>query len=512
VTVEEACVSFSEVRARACVGGLALALATSSALAACSSVAVDSPSLVEFEILPTLVVAADGATSVETSYVVGGGQTYRVSVNVMLSDAGAEQQAAITEVAVIYREPGSGAERSAPATQVGNTSTYVFDLPGSDKLGLCEGMTYAWSAGYDSGGGRGVASSDWHDVMPSAHYRSTGDIEQLGCADVLFLDVDGSWPIEAVPVTRIGGGPGCEFGLQFNNPGAPPDYAVLEVGGDPGQDPQRDSDPDCRRVRFTSGDYERQTVYYWTMLARQYAIDHLWVTPPGWTGPPIHTPAPVGPNVLSDITGLVGAACFLTPGDPHGCFRDFAPEGARFFVLSGEVTPALVLHEYGHYAAGYVFGYMNVVVGGAGGGFDPTSCGARGYQEAIAEMFMILVVHDARYHNEAVWTRIPHMSFELSPLDIFDNACGESDYVLGRPLVQAFYEVLWGNVWSNPADANEAMAAAFSTALAMNKGDYRVDQLGSHILNLLEQNHPDEVGAVRSIFESHGLPQYTDGS
>ncbi|MCP3973547.1 MAG: hypothetical protein GY720_03545 [bacterium] len=502
---------------RGWVAGLVLVTAASLVLVACEGLVVGgSEPAVEFVAGPTRVVLADGLIAPETAYVVGAGHTYKVGVDVTMTAAGAEQGAAITEVLVLYADRDAGTEISVPATQVGSSDSYEFDLPGSEYLGLCEPMRYIWGANYDIGGSGGVNFAEWTEVMPTSRYTAANETDRLACAQMMYRDADGSFPIEVVPISVIRGD-SCEYRLEFNSAEHPPDFAVHEVGGDPADSDLVHFDSSCAsRPNFAGTDIERQTVYFWTMLARRYAIDHIWITPSGWTGDQIHTPDPVGPNVLSDQGGF-GTACLLTPGDPDGCFRAFDSDGARFFVAAGKVIPEVILHEYGHYAAGYVFGYMNPTMLGLGGGFDLTSCASRGYQEAIAEIFMALVLHDARYSffgaGDPIANGVPASSFDLksSSLAIFDGDCGTSDYVIGTPLVQAFHTALWDGPWSNPREANRALATAFSTALALNKGNYETNILASLVVDSVARDHPDELDAVRGIFMLHGLPHYTGG-
>src|SRR6185436_5825697 len=155
--------------------------------------------------------------------------------------------------------------------------------------------------------------------------------------------------------------------------------------------------------------YEEQTEYYWVMQARQYAIDHLWVTPRLWTDGPIkHATTRLDPYILSE--GGFNTACW--PNPLAGCFRAWPTEGPRIFIKAGTISPELVGHEFGHYAAGYVFGHMDTF------GFTVWDCAQRAFQEAIAEMFMIAFLHGERHDYYAgldpVGDGRPSSSFSLS--------------------------------------------------------------------------------------------------
>jgi len=328
---------------------------------------------------------------------------------------------------------------------------------------------------------------------------------------VYYEDVDGTARAEYVKTSVINSNGGCEYRLEFNSAENPPDWAVGEVTGDQG-DPQRYYDPECTCPSFTkmathsAQHYEEQTVYFWIMKARQYAMDHLWVTPFGWNGGPItHSTKRVDPDVLD--SGF-GNACW--PNPLSGCFRCWPHEGPRIHLRAGAVSPELVVHEFGHYAAGYVFGHMDTV------DFWIPDCSKRAFQEAVAEMFMGLFFHDERYDyyldEDPVANGVPRSSgtFRHKDTDIWDNKCGATDYVMPRPLVQAFHKTLWDEVWPSHVVANSAMAHAFSSALAKNRG-HQIFKLASDILDNVNLSQEQAVSnRVTEIFEDHGFVKYSD--
>lgn len=179
----------------------------------------------------------------------------------------------------------------------------------------------------------------------------------------------------------------------------PSGWDVEEVSGDRGP-PQRKTTASCAvapafdATRTTNlRAFEEQTAYFWSRTARDYASRRLWITPPGWPLGAIKMAKDgVQPNVLTQ--GSFDTACFPI-GAADGCMRVWPTDGPKMHLKSGVVTPGLVTHEYGHYAAGYVFGHMDVF------GFSlPAAagdCAKLAFQEAAAYLFSFLVLHDARY-------------------------------------------------------------------------------------------------------------------
>lgn len=298
--------------------------------------------------------------------------------------------------------------------------------------------------------------------------------------------------------------------------------AIAEVSGDRGP-PQRKSAPCSVRPAFTAtkeGDlrrFEEQTAYYWSNVSREYARSNLFVQPPGWPlGPIPRTLAPVQPNVVTRPS--FDAACFPASQRTDGCMRVWPVDGAKIHLLTGKVTPYLVTHEFGHHAAGYVFGHMDVF------GFAlPAAtgdCAKLAFQEALADVFSDLVLHHARYANLVGGGAGPVATGDTARWPI---ACAkpEDAYATARPLREAFQQALWGTDptrtvqvdWGSqpgvglpksPQVANAIMARAFTYALAMNRG-HRIDQLAASMLEWLAANEPRRVGPIRTIFAAHGF-------
>ena len=332
--------------------------------------------------------------------------------------------------------------------------------------------------------------------------------------NIRYRDITGEPKEGRVLISVIRGTQTCDFRLEYDDPAARPSWAVHEIGGDQG--PRQRYSADCNDPpSFVANEsanpqfYEEQTTYYWTMKARDYAIRNLWVTPTGWTQPPIgHATTRVDTNVLR--TASFNQACLPKPFT--GCFRTWPGEGPRIHLRAGSVRPELVAHEYGHYAAGYVFGHMDTVSGWF------VECTKRSYQEAVAEMFMSVFLHGVAYEHfrpDALKKGVPNSgSFgSLKHTQGWDGQCGanNNDYVMGRPLVQAFHQLLWDPVWSGDAvHANAVMVDAFSYALASNRG-HRLDALVRDIVDRLEKKRSaQEAEAARTIFRSYGFRMVGD--
>ncbi len=350
--------------------------------------------------------------------------------------------------------------------------------------------------------------------MRTAPVESTQETEPgVVTIDILYKDADGTSQLGQTQISVREGAHGCEYRLEYN-PANPTNWPIDEIAGDRGP-AQRHPSTTCTVPDFTVADadnkaqFEEQTVYYWTKEAREYAKNHLWITPPGWTGGPIkHANDRVGPNVLTQ--GAFSVACVPITSSQDGCMRAWPHEGPKIHIKAGETTDHLVAHEFGHYAAGYVFGHMDIsFVPGFSIGFDPAKCDQRSFQEAIAEMFMSVFLHDARYGyyvtQNPVVSGVPSSSFYLSRTDQWNNQCGATDYWMGLPLAQAFHKTLWDSVWSSPANANKSMVNAFSYALAKNTG-HRIDDLAYTILQWLgEHADPEESAQAHNIFAAHGM-------
>ncbi len=345
------------------------------------------------------------------------------------------------------------------------------------------------------------------------------------CVEIKFRDADGRTRKDTTEISVIKTPQGCEYRLEFNSPVRPPNWGIIEVGGDQGP-PQRYLSAQCTPPKFVETattnkrKFEEQTTYYWSKMGREYAKERLWITPPGWSSGPIKfANNPLGPNVLTS-GGFVGGfnqACF--PNPLSGCMRAWPGEGPRIFIRAGHARADIVAHEYGHYAAGYVFGHMDTL------GFNPASCGARSFQETIAPIFQTLLQHGTRHEQlvsyfESVRLGDPNsmnLGSPYGPVDrrhnsTWTNACGETDYTMGEPLLQAFTQALWGSdysgtilvPWRDAREANVTMANAFVYALAQNRG-HRIDLLAFAILDWLSRQAPDQSSKITEIFASHGM-------
>ncbi len=305
---------------------------------------------------------------------------------------------------------------------------------------------------------------------------------------------------------------GCEYRLQL-----PLAWGINEVSGDRGP-PRRLSSASCANPSFdfTSGrELEEQTAYYWSFVARSYAIANLWITPPGWPlGPIAVSKTGVQPNVIGG--GNFATACFPIAPNADGCMRVWPHEGPKIHLEAGVLTPELVVHEYGHYAAGFAYGHMDAF------GFSlPAAtgdCMKLAFQEAIADMFKFLVMHDRRYAAYAGSDGFGPVAASHSARGPI--ACGDA-YVTALPVQQAFQQALWGTDYSrkivvnwraNPLDttkpndphiANRKMANAFTYALALNRG-HRIDQLAGSLVEWFDVNEPRRADAIRKIFGAHG--------
>jgi hypothetical protein len=326
-------------------------------------------------------------------------------------------------------------------------------------------------------------------------------------------DITGAVVTLPTVVTRTDGNGSCLYKLEF----APPDDNVrfiAEIGGNRGPAQRIDSClalPPAFNATSTSNVawFEEQTTYYWAKKARDYAKAALWVTPPGWTGPsPKLANAQVDISVLKhndDATGF-GTACF--PRDPGGCMRFWPGTPPKIFIQAGFAGENLVGHEFGHYAAGFVFGHMDI----GSDGFDITSCAHRSFQEAIAETFVQLLEH----HEITSAGPFTVSSTITNYNSKWRNECTDSEYPMALPLWEAFTQSVWGSgkdvngnalvvPWPNAAAANTAMINAFTFALATTKG-LRHYLIAQSAVEHVEKNQPANIAAmVRAIFASHDL-------
>jgi hypothetical protein len=339
-------------------------------------------------------------------------------------------------------------------------------------------------------------------------------------ANVYTDDVSGGPKTLTATITSLQTGATCEARLQHLG-GAYQGWDIKEVGGDRGT-PQRVVGP-CNATPtfgFTAGrQYEEQTTYFWSLVSHDYAVRRIWVTPPGWVLGPIKMARDaVQPNALSEST-FTSNACFPAGPKVAGCMRVWPGEGPKTHLRTGRVSPSVVVHEYGHYAGGYVFGHMDAF------GFSVPAalgdCAKFAFQEAVAPMFTALVLHDARY--AALAGSDGYGQVQSTQIARWPASCTspETAYDMARPLEEAFLQALWGTDtnrtvfvdWGaaagrgmpkSPDTANRIMASALVYGLALNRGQ-RVDQLASAILEWLDTNEPLRAPAIRRIFAAHGF-------
>jgi hypothetical protein len=348
---------------------------------------------------------------------------------------------------------------------------------------------------------------------------------QIQKVPIYTNDIDGAKIQRDMEVSYSKLGTGCEFRLEFNPSPGPTKWAIKEVSGDRGA-PQRHTALNCVSPGFNSTEaankrqYEEQTAYYWSKVAREYAVRRLWITPPGLSSPPRLAMDAVQPNVLTQ--GSFNNACIYRGGNP-ACMKVWPHEGPKIHIKEGEARAETIVHEFGHYAAGYVFGHMDPV------GFSVPAalgdCAKLAFQEASATMFQGLVLHDVRYP----WLvgRKGYGIVDASQKARWPVSCGvnnKSEYDTANPLIQAFLQSLWGvdasstikvnwrpdpnspTMPNNRELANKTMANAFVYALTMNRGQ-RVDVMANDVLKWIALNEPKRSSEIWKIFESHGFVQ-----
>lgn len=336
----------------------------------------------------------------------------------------------------------------------------------------------------------------------------TGEITN---AEILYQDViTGNERKGSVPISVIHNNGKCEFRLEYK-PSYPIDWPISEIStGLPGI--QRHI-IDCYCPSFTvskaanAKQFEEQTTYYWIMRARAYAMQNLWITPDGWEGnPPSHANDGVDVDVLEKDN--FDNACLPRP--TSGCFRAWPIIGPEIHLKAGSVKPELIVHEFGHYACGFVFGHMPAE-------FWFLDACSLSFQEAIAEIYMDLFFHNERYiefkAEDPLLSGKPSSGsgFHSEDADVWQG-CGNisSEYVIARPLVQAFHQSLWDDVWPDKNTANHVMISAFSTALAkMNNMD--IEDMAEYMLDYINITQESPIREkVISIFKDHGFSPSKD--
>lgn len=335
-------------------------------------------------------------------------------------------------------------------------------------------------------------------LSPRAPIRiSSGPVPAT--VQIRVADVGGSpEEFEAEVLAQRGIG-GCSYALRWDDPADPVDRGIAEITSDLGDAPRRSSRR-CTGASFIETEasdplhFDMQTAYYWTKAARDYAVDHLWRTDAEWPFDSVdYADDVLAVGVLSE--GAFENACWPDPNT--GCMRSWPHEGPRIHLRHGRVTAKLVAHEYGHYAASYVFGYQNHP--------DPDMLGCMdlGFQEAVANIFEALFLHSRPEARD----RVDEWDDER-----WSGACHPAGrYWTGRPLVQAVEQALWGRDWDSrnvvewgDADANAVMSDAFAYALATNAA-HSLDVLANRMLErIAEQADPAVSARVEAIFARHG--------
>lgn len=322
-------------------------------------------------------------------------------------------------------------------------------------------------------------------------------------ATIRFLDLDGTEneALSEVSVIHTASG-ACTFRLEYLDP-TDPDWGIHQIGGTPPleeiAEASCDAPPSFVTTRAANAlHFEQQTAYFWLKEAREYAKQRFWLTPGTFPLDTINFARTRVDTTISTAAEFHTLACHpLEPITSDGCMRAWPLEGPRIYFENGTVSGPLVAHEYGHYAAGYVFGYMDPL---GLNGFAITQCGHRAFQETLADMFKDMFLHE----------RLPGSPVASTDDAIWDGACGPTEYDMGRPFVQAFQQALWGQAfdgsnvvpWGSRMQANRVMAEAFAHALAMRQG-HDIAALANGILLRLQDQGAAIADPVRGIFNLH---------
>jgi hypothetical protein len=313
------------------------------------------------------------------------------------------------------------------------------------------------------------------------------------------------------------------YSLQYRIPGV--DRPIVQVGPASGQ-AQSVTTTAPTVPSFTSTDtvkLEEQTTYYWSKLARDYAVKKIWVNLPDWPGQIPLNANGVQPGVLP--LSKFNTACYPTAYGTPACMRAWLHEGPQTHMKEGgkaaEGNGARnfnakyiedIVHEFGHYATGFTFGHMAFIEAMVPAVIDAAlnDRAKLAFQEAGAMIFAELVLHDARY-SVLKGTRVSgardHQSWPPT---------SKEEHQIAVPIAQAFTEALWGKSaksaitvdWgTNPSTANDTLAKAFVFALAINKDQgFRIDRLAYAMLAWLDRNAPkDRADKIRAIFADHGF-------
>ncbi len=382
-------------------------------------------------------------------------------------------------------------------------------------------------------------SSPWLNAMAFSVFLITSALSSIAHGQVIkaqiyTIDIHGLPKLQDTMVSYVKTWRGCEYRLEFNPSSESISRGIKEVAGDQGL-PQRQTKslfcllpeyfmpwimPSFVSTETTNRrQYEEQTTYYWSKVAREYAVRRVWITPPGMSGPPKLATDAVQPNVLTQ--GSFNNACKFREFAP-ACMRVWPHEGPKIHIKTGlTISAELIVHEFGHYAAGYIFGHQDIINFIVPAIFNDTA--KLGFQEAVADMFKALVLHDARYgalvgddgYGKARASETAKWG------DVLNSKTGD-EYFIKAPLEQAFRQALWGAdasgtikvnwrpdpdnkaMANDPGLANKTMANAFAYALAMNRG-HRIDVMANSLLEWMDANEPKRADQIRRIFASHGF-------
>lgn len=338
---------------------------------------------------------------------------------------------------------------------------------------------------------------------------------------ITINDIDNNPDIATMTqVTRIDNKGSCEYRLEFMAPGDKT-RGINEIGGNRPGGAQRINSctafPPAFAATSTSNAawFDEQSTYYWAKKSRDYAKEALWITPPGVnSGSFTLAIAEVSLSVLAG--GAYGAACSALGFSSPGCMRYWPGQNPKIYISAGNASRSIVVHEYGHYAAGYVFGHMDTL---GSGGFKISNCVHLAFQEGIAETFHQLFVHHEFTSTGKTMPRdIPGLNKQWQ-----NSTCtiGPGVYSMSDPLWEAFTQAAWGTMnaggspiivpWPNAASANRGMMNAFIFAL-INTRDFRMHEFALTALNHIDKNQaPNIATAVRAIFARHGLTWAANG-
>jgi len=322
-------------------------------------------------------------------------------------------------------------------------------------------------------------------------------------------------------VTRIDNNGSCEYRLEYMAPGDKT-RGINEIGGNRGTAQRINSctGPPAFTATETSNAawFDEQSAYYWAKKSRDYAKAALWITPPNWNdGPFTLANAEVSLSVLTvgDLAGGFRLACSPRGEQADGCMRYWPGQNPKIYIPAGRAVRSVVVHEYGHYAAGYVFGHMDSL---GSGGFKIDNCVHRAFQEGIAETFEQLFVH-----HELTSAGITTPLISIAGVNTqWSNDCGPGEYRMSDPLWEAFTQAVWGTgmnsggspitvPWPNAASANRGMMNAFTFALIKTR-DFRMHDFAVTALDHIDKNQaPNIATAIRAIFTSHGMTLAANG-